>query len=210
MVKESPFSLNIRYYFIYAQIIKNKFYHPKLIDLTEWYGGKMNSNILEDRFNLIWNNQEILLEIREIKHICVYWYDIFMFSLRHITLLVCSNVTLPKPWIFYFKSTWWDYSEINLVWGENSFLRNIENTEVFRRVKYTESFPSKGKKFKQKVMTTHFSRYLLFILLDGIWPPALPNTQGCWARPLSHEELASWLKIMTPTWYQAAGAFNSC
>lgn len=120
---------------------------------------------LDNRFILIWNNQEILLFRDQRNKTCVYWYDFFMFSLRHTTLHVCANVTLPKPWIFYFKSMWWDYSEINLVWGENSFLRNIENPEVFRRVKYTGSFPSKGKKFKQKVMTTHFSGYLLFILL---------------------------------------------
>ena len=80
MVKEPPFSLNILYYFIYAQIIKNKFYHLKLIDLTEWYGGKMNSNILEDKFNVIWNNQEILLfrEQRNKTYMCVLIWHFYV------------------------------------------------------------------------------------------------------------------------------------
>ena len=167
---------------------------------------------LDNRFNLIWNNQEILLfrDQRNKTYMCILIWLFFMFSLRHTTLHVCSNVTLPKPWIFYFKSMWWDYSEINLVWGENSFLKNIENPEVFRRVNIQEVFLPREKNSNRRWWQLTFQVISCLFYWHGIWPPALPNTQGCWARPLSHEALASWLKIMTPAWYQAAGAFNSC
>ena len=86
----------------------------------------------------------------------------------------------------------------------------MEKNWDVEKLSNTENFSPKGKKSIRRWW--HLASQVIFCLfyLHGIWLPTLPHTHSCWASPLSSEELDGRGEIVTPTWHQTAGAFNSC